>query len=75
VRSAPQNSDLPKKLRELAYDPDATIRSLALTSLGSLHHAEDIEFLREYAKSAVDPNLQNEANSAVETIVGFVTEQ
>jgi hypothetical protein len=40
--------------------------------MGELHHAGDIEFLQEYAATAVDPNLQNKAREAAETIAGFV---
>jgi hypothetical protein len=72
ARAAPHDATLQSALRELANGPDFGIRGTALEKMGELHHAGDIEFLQEYAATAVDPNLQNKAREAAETIAGFV---
>ncbi|MFQ5549209.1 MAG: M1 family aminopeptidase [Woeseia sp.] len=72
VRAAPQDPSLQRALRELANDPDPEIRATALESMGELHHADDLEFLGDYAATAVDPNLQKKARDAAETIAAFV---
>ena len=70
--AAPDDVALQRALRKLAYDPDHGIRGTALESLGELHHADDLDFLRDYASTAVDPNLQKLAREAAETIGSFV---
>jgi HEAT repeat protein len=72
VRAAPQDARLQSALRKLANDPDPTIRGIALKKMGELHHADDLDFLREYAEKDFDPNLQKAARDAAETIAGFV---
>ncbi len=72
VRAAPQDAALKRTLRKLAYDPDFGIRGIALEKMGELHHADDLEFLGEYAATSVDANLQKTARNAAETIAGFV---
>jgi aminopeptidase N len=72
LRAAPHDAELPKALKELAHDPDLEIRATALEALGELHRADDLKFLRQYAVSAVDPNLQKAARDAAETIAAFV---
>ena len=72
ARAAPHDAALQRALRELANDPDDGIRGAALEKMGELHHADDLEFLEEYAVTAVDPNLQKLAREAAETIAGFV---
>jgi HEAT repeat protein len=74
ARAAPDDASLRPALRELANDPDTDVRGVALEKMGELHHADDVDFLGEYAASAVDPNLQKKARQAQETIAGFVTE-
>ena len=73
ARAAPHDAALRSALRELANDADFGIRGTALAAMGELHHADDLEFLGEYAATAVDPNLQKQARIAFETIAGFVT--
>jgi HEAT repeat protein len=46
--------------------------AIALEKMGELHHADDLDFLREYAATDLDPNLQKAARDAAETIAGFV---
>jgi len=75
VRAAPHDAALRRALRELANDADFGIRGTALNSMGALHHADDLGFLREYAAIAVDPHLQKRARIASETIAGFVAEE
>ena len=75
ARAAPYDATLQHVLRELANDPDFGIRGTALEKMGELHHANDLDFLREYATRAVDPNLQKQAHDAAETIAGFVSEE
>ena len=72
VRSAPRDVTLRSALRKLASDPDPQIRGIALEKMGELHHADDLDFLREYAEKDFDPNLQKAAREAAETIAGFV---
>ena len=72
ARAAPHDAALQRALRELANDPDDGIRGTALEKMGELHHADDLEFLQEYAVTAVDPNLQKLAREAAETIADFV---
>ncbi len=72
VRAAPHDAALRRALRDLVNDPDYGIRGTALEKMGELHHADDLEFLQEYAVTAVDPNLQKLAREAAETIAGFV---
>jgi aminopeptidase N len=72
ARAAPRDAALQRALRELADDADFGIRGTALVKMGELHHADDLEFLGEYAASAVDPNLQKQARIALETIAAFV---
>jgi len=43
-----------------------------LEKLGALHHADDLNFLTEYAATAADPYLQKIARDAAETIAAFV---
>jgi aminopeptidase N len=74
-RVAPHDAALQRALRELAYDPDFGIRAAALQEMGKLHHADDLDFLGQYAATAVDPNLQKLASNAAETIAGFVADQ
>lgn len=71
-RAAPRNAAFRQTLRDLAYDPDYRIRGIALEKMGGLHHVDDLDFLREYAATAVDPNLQKTARVAAETIAAFV---
>jgi len=75
ARAAPHDATLRRVLRELANDADFGIRGTALEKMGELHHAGDLDFLREYAAIAVDPNLQKQARIALETIAGFVAEE
>ena len=75
ARAAPYDATLQHVLRELAIDPDFGIRGTALEKMGELHHANDLDFLREYATTAVDPNLRKQAHDAAETIAGFVSEE
>jgi len=72
ARAAPHDAALRRALRDLVNDPDYGIRGTALEKMGELHHADDLEFLEEYAVTAVDPNLQKLAREAAETIAGFV---
>ena len=72
ARAAPHDAALQRALRQLANDPDDGIRGTALETMGDLHHADDLEFLEQYAAAAVDPNLQKLAREAAETIAGFV---
>ena len=74
-RAAPHDAALHRALRELANDPDDGIRATALETMGDLHGADDIEFLEQYAVTAVDPNLQKLARGAAEKIAAFVTER
>lgn len=74
ARVAPYDEILQPTLKKLAHDPDFGIRGTALEALGELHHADDLDFLREYAMTAVDSNLQKLAGEAAETIAGFVVE-
>ena len=73
ARVAPYDAALHGTLKKLAYDPDFGIRGSALEKLGELHGADDLDFLRKYAVTAVDANLQKLAREAAETIAGFVT--
>jgi HEAT repeat protein len=73
ARAAPHDAKLQRVLRILANDPDYGIRGTALDKMGELHHADDLDFLGEYAATAVDPNLQKSARTAMETIAAFVT--
>jgi hypothetical protein len=57
----------------LANDPDDGIRGTALETMGDLHHAGDLDFLEQYAITAVDPNLQKVAREAAEKVAGFVS--
>ena len=75
ARAARQDAALQRALRKLSYDPDFGIRGIALEKMGELHHANDLHFLREYATTAVDPNLQKRARDAAETIAAFVSEE
>jgi aminopeptidase N len=75
ARSAPYDGTLQPTLNKLVHDPDFGIRGTALEKLGELHHADDLDFLREYAATAVDPNLQKLAREAAETIAGFVVDK
>ena len=75
MRAAPQDAALQRALRKLANDPDFGIRDIALEKMGDLHHADDLEFLGEYAATSVDPNLQKTARDAAETIAEFVSEE
>jgi len=72
VHAAPQDETLQSALRKLANDPDPQIRGIALKKMGELHHEDDLDFLREYAATDLDPNLQKAARDAAETIAGFV---
>ncbi len=72
TRAAPHDATLKRVLRELANDPDGGIRRIAVEKMGELHHADDLDFLREYAATTVDPYLQNTARVAAETIAAFV---
>ncbi len=72
--AVPYDAALQRTLRELANDPDFGLRGTALEKMGELHRADDLDFLAEYAATAVDPNLQKMARDAFETIAGFVTE-
>ncbi len=72
VRAAPQDATLQRVLWKLAYDPDFGIREIALEKMGELHHADDLDFLGEYAATAVDPNLHKLAREAANTIASFV---
>jgi aminopeptidase N len=72
VRSAPRDAGLRQALRGLADDPEDRIRRIALEKLGALHHADDLNFLTEYAATAADPYLQKIARDAAETIAAFV---
>ena len=74
ARAAPHDAAL-RALRKLSHDPDFGIRGIALEKMGELHHANDLHFLREYATTAVDPNLQKQARDAAETIAAFVSEE
>ena len=73
-RAAQRNAAFRRTLRDLAYDPDYRIRGIALEKMGGLHSADDLDFLREYAATAADPNLQKTARVAAETIAAFVPE-
>ena len=73
-RAAQRNAAFRESLRDLAYDPDYRIRGIALEKMGGLHCADDLDFLREYAATAVDPNLQKTARVAAETIAAFLPE-
>ena len=73
-RAAQRNAAFRESLRDLAYDPDNHIRGIALEKLGELHCADDLDFLRQYSTTAVDPNLQKRARVAAETIAAFVAE-
>ena len=73
--AAPDDAALQRALRKLAYDPDFGIRGTSLESLGELHHVDDLDFLRDYALTAVDPNLQKLAREAAETIGSFVVKK
>jgi aminopeptidase N len=73
ARAAPHDATLQRQLRVLANDPDDGIRSTALEAMGDLHHADDLEFLEQYAITAVDPNLQKLARKAAEKVAGFVS--
>ena len=75
ARAAPHDAALQRALRKLSHDPDFGIRGIALEKMGELHHANDLHFLREYATTAVDPNLQKRARDAAETIAAFVSEE
>jgi len=69
--AAANDPALARELRRLASDPDNGLRAIALTSLGELHRADDVEFLRDYSESATDRYLQNLASAAAETIAEF----
>ena len=73
ARATPHDAALQRALRELANDPDVEIRGTALEKMGELHHAGDLDFLAEYAETAVDPKLQKLAREAAEIIADFVT--
>jgi aminopeptidase N len=73
ARVAPHDAALKRSLRLLANDPDFGIRGTALQKLGETHHADDLDFLMQYAETAADPNLQKLARDAADTIAGFVS--
>ncbi|MFI5183261.1 MAG: HEAT repeat domain-containing protein, partial [Vicinamibacteria bacterium] len=71
-RAAPTDPALVLRLRELTGDRNRTLREEALTKLGLLHRATDAPFLRDLAKTEVDPTLAEEARAAADEIDAFI---
>ncbi len=71
VRAAPNDKSLPKILRDLSRDDDTGVRDAALSHLGSLHRAEDLDYLLQYAAAEVDGDLAGTARAAADEIASF----
>ncbi len=75
ARAAPADPALAARLRGLAKDRNMGVQEAAVTKLGEMHRAEDLDFLREMAAQELDPDLAANARSAADVIEAFAKKE